>query len=264
MKCGTAAAGEKFSFNEDYGDVFFEGKLTQEQIGYPHIFRVTEAAVHPGTVGYEDDANAGYVVLRVVPDADDASALHAEYAVAKGPRPPTWWGATVPSGRSCSMKRYLRVWATRSCAVPPRTELPRAESCPRSTSPTSTRQWNWTTVPLEDWLSRRHSPIKTPRAGLHATSPSPSTPKATEVSRPNGTTQQLTSAGDAGALLGMTDEEIAQGKTIAIPDAQANADDPATVSLVPSGGLTFEQGHIGKTYTYEVRESYRHRRRRGI
>ena len=67
-------------------------------------------------MGYEDDANAGYVVLRVVPDADDASALHAEYAVAKGAQDFRPGGERrFQAGEAARMKRYLRVWATRSC-----------------------------------------------------------------------------------------------------------------------------------------------------
>lgn len=254
MKCGTAAAGEKFSFNEDYGDVFFEGKLTQEQIGYPHIFRVTEAAVHPGTVGYEDDANAGYVVLRVVPDADDASALHAEYAVAKGPKTSDLVGSdgskraklldeAVLEGLGDEVVRGSTENGAAAGGVMPTVNFANkyeAVELDYGAAGGLVIEKTFTYKNAASWLTRDFSFAVTP--------------KATEVSRPDGTTQQLTSAGDAGALLGMTDEEIAQGKTIAIPDVQANADDPATVSLVPSGGLTFEQGHIGKTYTYEVRE----------
>ena len=154
-----------------------------------------------------------HLVLRVVPDADDASALHAEYAVAKGPKTSDLVGSdgskraklldeAVLEGLGDEVVRGSTENGAAAGGVMPTVNFANkyeAVELDYGAAGGLVIEKTFTYKNAASWLTRDFSFTVTP--------------KATEVSRPDGTTQQLTSAGDAGALLGMTDEEIAQGKT---------------------------------------------------
>lgn len=249
--CGVAAAGEEFSFAERYGQPFFAGTLSERQLGYRYLFKVTEAPAVADAAGYANDPYAGYVAMYVAADPDDEASLHVEYAVAKGPKTTELVNG---SGRAALIVRSNLerlgdevIWGSAPGSTGSEPACPKV-SFVNSYAASDLDYAAAGGLSISKLLVSGTTPSGVSRDFSFMVKPLP-----TEALAPDGSSSTLTTADEAGRLLGMTPAEIADGKAFATPAVPVNGSD-VRVSLLPGGGLTFRQDQIGKRYTFEVRE----------
>lgn len=213
----------------------FARKLTEQDLGHTFAYRIHEnqpatAAGYTYDTGYTGDA---IVLVKVLARGDDPAKLYTVTTVLKGA------GVTAVLGDAGDASAL--------------TDEKIAEL--KQDANTYVQQYDagraGTTTPAVSFVNRYTASLDYGTAGGLQIEKTLTYPKdATVFGSPKSTFRYIVKPADetSAKKVGLSTD----GKVFETANVEAN--DPKTVSLIPAGGLTFNQNDAGKTFTYTVSE----------